>query len=281
MGHHNIHYYGDRYAADGRWSPPTSKANFCEEDYAVSAYLAEFVNSLTNLAYVYYALRYMYGGPGSRGLWAPRVDFMAVSLLLLGVGSFLFHASMRQTMQFADELAMLGLVWSMLLGALDLQRTAYNSGLIRAGLAVVFPLFAAFYVWTANILYHTLAFGTVLVLLFLRSRYLFHWRVPGFPAAKRRAWAARSRTALVLLLVGYALWNVDLECCAALRRLRARVGLPWAWLLELHGWWHILTAMSADRAMAIVRDVQADLSANGAEDKVGDEDEDDGDDKAK
>ncbi|KAL1890342.1 alkaline ceramidase ydc1 [Sporothrix stenoceras] len=157
--------------------------SFCEEDYAVSAYLTEFINSLTNLAYVYYALRYMYG-PGSRGLFAPKVDFMAVSLLLLGIGSFLFHASMRQTMQFADELAMLGLTWSLLLGALNIQRTSAYNKLVSVGLAVIFPLFSAFYIWTANILYHSIAFGTILTLIVLRGHYLFHWRVPAFPADK-------------------------------------------------------------------------------------------------
>ncbi|KAJ5678693.1 dihydroceramidase [Penicillium macrosclerotiorum] len=270
MGHHNIHYYGDRNALNGMWSPPTSKANFCEEDYAISAYLTEFINSLTNLAYVFLALRYMYG-PGSLGLFAPKVDFMAVSLFMLGVGSFLFHASMRQIMQFADELAMLGLAWSLLLGSLNVQRTSGYNRLVRVGLAVVFPLFSAFYIWTANILYHYIAFGTVLALITLRGHYLFHWRVPGFPAQKCAEWRVRSRRALILLLVGYGLWNVDLEFCTELRLLRAKMGLPWAWILELHGWWHVLTAISADITMAIVREVQAELSSD-AEDKADNED---------
>ena len=68
MGHHNRHFAGDPYALHGAWSPPTSTAkyaaycashdalkpdndSFCEEDYAVSRYLAEYINSLTNLAY--------------------------------------------------------------------------------------------------------------------------------------------------------------------------------------------------------------------------------------
>ena len=201
-------------------------------------------------------------GPGSRGLFAPKVDFMALSLLMLGVGSFLFHASMRQTMQFADELAMLGLTWSLLLGALNLQRTSVYNKLVSVGLAVIFPLFSAFYIWTTNILYHSIAFGTVLALIVLRGHYLFHWRVPAFPAQKCAEWRVRGRKALILLLVGFGLWNVDLEFCAQLRFLRAKMGLPWAWILELHGWWHVLTAISADIAMALVREVQAELSSD-------------------
>lgn len=82
MGHHNIRYDGDPYALKGAWSPPTSRAkyvtvpfaalgrltisliqetdimgsdlpfgSFCEEDYVVTVYLAEFINSLSNSLY--------------------------------------------------------------------------------------------------------------------------------------------------------------------------------------------------------------------------------------
>lgn len=72
-GHHNLRFDGDPYANAGVWSPPTATAkcaslqsamtrpwlgpaadlpcSFCEEDYAVTPYIAEFVNTLTNVAY--------------------------------------------------------------------------------------------------------------------------------------------------------------------------------------------------------------------------------------
>lgn len=51
MGHHNLRFDGDPHAHSGFWGPPTSACNFCEEDYAVTRYVAEFINTLTNLAY--------------------------------------------------------------------------------------------------------------------------------------------------------------------------------------------------------------------------------------
>ncbi len=95
----------------------------------------------------------------------------------------------------------------------------------------------------------------MITLVVARSHYLVHWVKPRFPKAKRDMWRARGRNALFALLIGYALWNVDLEFCAELRRLRERIGLPWAWLLELHGWWHVLTAVSASEFMDIVREL--------------------------
>ncbi|KAK4658890.1 hypothetical protein QC762_105540 [Podospora pseudocomata] len=177
MGHHNRHFAGDPHALEGVLE---STNYFCEEDYAVSRYFAEFISTLTILAYVYYALVYIYG-PGSKVLFSPRYDFMSISLLVLGIGSFAFHATLRQSMQFADELAMLGLVWSLLQGVLTI--------------------------------------GTK------RDRIL----------------------------------NWLMAFCTELRSLRVKMGLPWAWVLELHGWWHVLTAVSASWFMDIVRKVQEEL----------------------
>lgn len=45
-----------------------------------------------------------------------------------------------------------------------------------------------------------------------------------------------------------------------LRRVKGRIGLPWAWLFELHGWWHVLTAISANQFMEIVTELQEELT---------------------
>jgi hypothetical protein len=37
--------------------------------------------------------------------------------------------------------------------------------------------------------------------------------------------------------MGYILWNIDNQFCDNLRSIRQNIGLPWAWLLELHGWY--------------------------------------------
>jgi dihydroceramidase len=197
--------------------------------------------------------------PGSRGLFAPKVDFMSVSLLGLGIGSFLFHASLRHVMEFADEFSMLGLTWSMLQATLTARQSPAKSNLISAGLAVCFLSFAAFYLQSPQILYQVVAFGTGLLLVILRTQYLYHWLQPAFPTAKSRDWNFRTWKAILTCLAGYVLWNIDLEYCTQLRSLRQQVGLPWAWLFELHGWWHILTAMGASQFMDVAREVREEV----------------------
>ncbi|KAI6085942.1 ceramidase [Hypoxylon rubiginosum] len=258
MGHHNIRFDGDTHALNGAWSPPTSRANFCEEDYALSFYLAEFINSVSNIAYVYLALRYMYG-PGSRGIFAPRWDFMSISLLGLGIGSFLFHASLRYLLEFADEFSMLGLTWSMLQVSLTARQSPTKARLISIGLAIFFTVFAVFYVQSPLIIYQVFAFAGGILLVILRGSYLFHWVQPAFPKAKSRDWNARMWKGIATCLVGYVLWNIDLQYCAELRSIRHQLGLPWALVFELHGWWHVLTAIGASQFMDVAREVRDEV----------------------
>jgi len=202
----------------------------------------------------------MYGPrSGSRGLFAPKWDFMSVSLMVLGFGSFLFHATLRQTLEFVDELSMMLLSWSMLRSLLILRQSPTNIRYISIVLAVFFISFSVFYVMFSKIIYQVIAFWVSLILIGVRVRYLFNWAKPGFSEENVRNWSVRVWTATFTCLFGYLIWNIDLEFCHELRNLRERIGLPWAFLLEFHGWWHILTAVGASQFMNVVREVREEV----------------------
>lgn len=108
-------------------------------------------------------------GRHSRGLLAPNTDFMAVALLLLGISSFLFHVTLRQTLQLADELAMLALTLSILQGVMTVRNSSTYDRSVNLTLGVVFSLFALFYAWTEKIIYHAIAFAITLLLITIRG----------------------------------------------------------------------------------------------------------------
>ncbi|KAK4141970.1 ceramidase [Dichotomopilus funicola] len=261
MGHHNIKFSGDPYSDSGVWGASTSRANFCEEDYAVTFYLAEFINALSNYAYIHLALRAIYPPPTKpqpllTRLLNPKPDFMSLSLLILGIGSFLFHATLRQTLEFVDEFSMLGLTWSMLQASLTARQSPTRARAISIALAVAYFSFSAFYLWSGKIIYQVFAFVGALLGVLARSQWTFHFMRPALPEIESRDWNWRTWKALGWCLVGYGLWSVDLEFCAELRAVKAALGLPWAWGLELHGWWHVLTAVGAAQAMQVAREVR-------------------------
>ncbi|CAK7236423.1 hypothetical protein SCUCBS95973_009603 [Sporothrix curviconia] len=261
MGHHNRHFSGDRYANAGVWGKPTSTANFCEEDYAVTLYIAEFINTLTNLAYIYFAIRYpgprapsknKKGSPAPPPSWK-HPDVFSVSLWVLGILSFTFHATLKHATQYGDELAMLVLGGALMHGSYGPR--SWTAGLVSWSLVAAA---SALYLKTGQILHQVWAFQAMIFVSGVRTFYLILGdRAGASPALKfsTRVYLVRYAWALVTLFVAYFLWHVDLEGCGALREYRAAVGLPWAWLLELHGWWHVLTALGASLYIRLLRDL--------------------------
>ncbi|THY81133.1 hypothetical protein D6C95_09219 [Aureobasidium pullulans] len=51
---------------------------------------------------------------------------------------------------------------------------------------------------------------------------------------------------------GYLLWQLDFIFCTELTAIKRVLGIPWGFLLELHGWWHIFTAVGAHTFMIMV-----------------------------
>lgn len=49
-----------------------------------------------------------------------------------------------------------------------------------------------------------------------------------------------------MFLGGFLIWNLDNVFCRHLVHARNRIQLPWAVVLEGHGWWHILTGLGKD-----------------------------------
>jgi len=56
----------------------------------------------------------------------------------------------------------------------------------------------------------------------------------------------------VCFLFGYFLWQLDFIFCPQLTSWKRSVGMPWSFVFELHGWWHIFTAVGAYLFMAMV-----------------------------
>ncbi|KAF3937279.1 hypothetical protein ABW19_dt0200945 [Dactylella cylindrospora] len=109
------------------WGPPTSSVNWCELDYTITLYLAEFFNSLSSLCMVLFgllgnwSLLYLYPpsyessnlydplleNPGLAGI--TRVKYTWYALQLVGWGSVAFHGSLQWWTQALDEVPM---VWT-------------------------------------------------------------------------------------------------------------------------------------------------------------------------
>lgn len=87
----------------GYWGPRTANTNWCEADYAVSHYVAEFWNSFSSLVIVAHGVYGILRHPFMELRFYTSYLFFGV----VGIGSFLFHATLWRSMQLADELPMM------------------------------------------------------------------------------------------------------------------------------------------------------------------------------
>mmetsp|Transcript_6564 Transcript_6564/g.10767 ORF Transcript_6564/g.10767 Transcript_6564/m.10767 type:complete len:330 (-) Transcript_6564:133-1122(-) len=94
--------------ADGFWHPHTGDFDWCEYNYAWTEYIAEPWNTFTSLIYIIVAFisihntsRYI-----PANIYVSDLTLLTVILIFIGIGSTLFHATLRYETQLLDELPM-------------------------------------------------------------------------------------------------------------------------------------------------------------------------------
>jgi dihydroceramidase len=90
------------------------------------------------------------------------------------------------------------------------------------------------------------------MMLIVGARTVFLVLAGNRSAAERRRLMGPFGKAVGCLVAAYTVWDIDLEKCLELRRLKDRLGLPSSWLVGLHGWWHVLTALGASMCIRLI-----------------------------
>ncbi|KOS13931.1 ypc1-alkaline ceramidase [Malassezia pachydermatis] len=237
--------------AEGYWGPVTSTLLWCERKYEWTKYMAEPVNSLTNLLFLFLSGYGMYRVASEQ--LSARFYLCAAGIGIVGMGSFLFHMTMKYEAQLLDELPMIYassfISWSLL----D-QTMFYGQTLPRRILPVIVLAVDAWitvtYVTNGNPIFHQAAYASIMVISISHAIYIMMSSKSPLnlsDAARARRQEARysERTGTILFLVGFTIWNLDNIFCGHLRAMREVVGYPLAILLEGHGWWHIFTGYGA------------------------------------
>ncbi|KPI40798.1 Alkaline ceramidase 3 [Cyphellophora attinorum] len=248
-------------ALSGYWRPVTSTINWCEEDYYATPYSAELINSLTNLWFIYLAQR------GIRNCLSQRHDRIFLwafsSYLMIGVGSFIFHSTLKYPMQLLDELSMIYTTCILFFATFEHGLEGRNRvllGVLVGGIAI---FVTGYYHYLGDPVFHQNVFAFLTAVVFFRSLWKMEktlrpsrrMSVQGVSAAEQarrdrrdgdilRAMWKMIPFGLLSVASGFLVWNLDNIYCDDLRRWRRAVGLPWGILLEGHGWWHLLTGVA-------------------------------------
>eukprot|EP00698_Gefionella_okellyi_P004538 TRINITY_DN14160_c0_g1_i1.p1 TRINITY_DN14160_c0_g1~~TRINITY_DN14160_c0_g1_i1.p1 ORF type:complete len:252 (-),score=43.29 TRINITY_DN14160_c0_g1_i1:67-822(-) len=215
----------------GYWGEVTASINWCEADYAVTSWIAEFWNSMSSFAFC--AL-------STFGLWhalhfrqTVAIVMLHVSVWTVGAGSFLFHGTLLFHAQMWDELPM---VWMAVIWIYILLDILYNARLPKYSDVFLFG-WAVF--WTlihplkAFVVVFQVHFGVILFSA-LVMQHVVASRVPRIkndPQLRRLAilhW--------IFVWSAFAFWLADRVFCDY---------LTWYGNPQFHAWWHILQAFGA------------------------------------
>ena len=221
----------------GYWGKVTSTIDWCEENYVTSSYIAEACNTVTNAFSIVIALYAIYNAYTAK--LGTRFLLMSLGFLLVGIGSWLFHMTLKYHFQLLDELPMIYATcipcWSVF-SEFQLKRTS-----ILIGLGIFFGsnLLTLIYLWVRNPTIHQTAFGFLNVMIIAKSYFLTRDNVKD--DFLRRELYKTMAAGISIFLFGYLLWNLDIHFCNSLRGWRRTIGMPLGFLLEGHAWWHIFT----------------------------------------
>ncbi|KAJ2501328.1 hypothetical protein GGH96_002027 [Coemansia sp. RSA 1972] len=222
------------------WGQATSTIDWCEENYVVCKYIAEFWNTSTNLAFFALAI---FGMMKVRATQQEnRFLFCYIAMLVVGLGSWLFHMTLQYQWQLADELPMVYGTCICIYCALQADVKVGTDVYVALALFGYSAVVTLVYVQIRKPVFHQVAYGLEVAIVLVRS--MLH-------QIEVRKTNARAYSELVHMFwlgvgafgVSFVLWNIDNIFCNNLRALRAVLPAPLGPLFQLHAYWHIGTAL--------------------------------------
>lgn len=246
-GHHGEHYWQavsvkPAYELLAESTSPygeiTATLDWCEENlFSPLWFVAEFFNSISNFGM--FALG-LYGAYRSyKQSLATRFIVSYLCLAVVGIGSFLFHATLLFESQLADELPMMWADGAFLycMAPHNWRKNDTKRFLLLSVIALYTFGVSGIYIYTRNVIFFEVSYGLGVVLLF---GHCLHWASnkgahPKF-AAQRRLIAIGAMS----LVGAFTVWNIDNFFCNQLRAARVWLNSPYlAPLLQFHAWWHL------------------------------------------
>jgi dihydroceramidase len=267
----------------GYWGQPTSTIDWCEANYETTTYIAEFWNTISNLIMIILPMYGIYwsitmnrrcNGRRRAGTLNINKSIIAchVALLAVGVGSWLFHMTLKYSMQLLDEIPMIWAISTMCyanyelietinsltvttMTRQDMERRRRRNHLVLVALVSLSIAITYLYMFhLTNPIFHEICYAIIHITVIAQSTIIVR---------KLRISPRLYLVSVVYIAIGFTLWNIDNQFCWLLKRYRASIdaSLPKASSItalainvglimaratsELHSWWHLFAGYSA------------------------------------
>lgn len=219
----------------GLWAQ-TATIDWCEQNYELSYYIAEFWNTLSNLAFIIPQL-IQYVALSRHKSVEPAFRNAFLSLVLVGIGSFCFHMTLARPMQMFDETSMIVVSLHGFYLLYIIKRPFINRKILATALICYGLVFLSLYVFLVDYpIFHHTTFG-LLVYVSVGIGYQLK-RIHG-PYYK--FW-----TVLILQHAAFVFWLIDKHFCDVLTKFRDHhVPTLLEPAFQFHALWHLLMGLGS------------------------------------
>lgn len=194
------------------------------------------MNSLTNLAYITLAIR---GRCRSSSTWP-----LCLSLTAVGFASLWNHATLQFSAQISDQVSMhvlSALLFYYTLAGLLLRKNLGTRRRFYPILATTIATLEAVFVYCFLALNKPLIHQITFVSMCAITSVVLIYNMEQIESRRRKSrLRCMAGIGVVAFFGGHELWRLDFLTCASMRELRRNIGIPWAFVTKLHGWYALL-----------------------------------------
>ncbi|KAK6337261.1 hypothetical protein TWF730_002668 [Orbilia blumenaviensis] len=158
--------------------------------------------------------------------------------------------------QMSDELSMHLLTTPMVYRLLTFKSNPQRTRLVAVILTSLFTVVMVTHMVMDEFLLHATAFGLAVYLIATRTHNLISQQV--LDQRIKKNLRSTARFGCFSFAFGYFVWLLDHWLCQLLTSTKHSVGLPVAFFLELHGWWHIFTCIGGYIGVALIDEITLD-----------------------
>lgn len=257
---------GGSASSAGFWGEPTANIEWCEEKYYISNYIAEFWNSLSNMPFIFLSIISLY--QLRKINLKKRFSICYLMICAVGLGSFLFHATLLYEAQLMDELPMMLMIGQATFCLFSMgdghskKEKGITALIIYSGIAVSTSIYI---IWNEPLIFHVI-FGFFVAVCIFSSIKLSRTIKKSRGGVVRGISIQRGLVVSATLnIAGFIFWYIDLVHCSSLKAVRGIVHDHASHLFQFHAWWHILTASGVSWFVAcliVIDDHHKDVHEN-------------------
>ena len=223
---------------EGVWSPVTASIDWCEPNYIVTYYIAEFWNTVSNLGLFWVPLIVLMNG---RRYDTSRFKVLCVLTSMIGLGSALFHGTLKFYCQLADELPML---WATL-SQIYVLWSESKPGRSNDNKTFLYSLILFGVIWTALSPYTHFEHPLWFEILFVSLKIGVFRKI-----IRELRLNLRDRRATFLLILNLTsvflaitFWLTDVHFCSSIWLSTIAQYRIFHYIGSFHGYWHIFMSL--------------------------------------